>query len=201
MRKLQLIIFSLLFLSSAIHSQESHVTLLGRWGKGESEAVFHRGGFTFVGNGAYLEVFQNQQGTYQSLDKILLPGAVQDIWVQGDITNVYVACGDQGLQVVYFNNLTATFSGIIGTLDTPGFAQGVMQYGSHLYVGIFPQIILEEFCLFLCCSLKLEFLFLNRVERLCDRDFRSCRGVLDAKLCYLSICLLVSFGYLRIGNK
>ncbi len=134
MRKIQLIIFSSLLLSSALQSQESHVTLLGRWGKGKSEAIFRRGGFTFTGNGAYLEVFKNQEGSYEILDRILLPGPVKDIWVQSDVTHVYVACGDEGLQVVYFNYSTRTFSGIIGTLNTPGFAQSVMLYGTHVYI-------------------------------------------------------------------
>ncbi len=134
MRKFQFIVLSSLLLSSALQSQESQVTLLGRWGKGKSEAVFRRGGFTFSGNGAYLEVFKNQEGSYEILDKILLPGPVKDIWVASNITNIYVACGDEGLQVVYFNYTTRTFSGIIGTLNTPGYAQGIMHYGNHVYI-------------------------------------------------------------------
>ncbi|MBN2030782.1 choice-of-anchor D domain-containing protein [bacterium] len=134
MRKFQLIIFSSLLMSSVLQSQESHVTLLGRWGKGKSEAVFRRGEFTFTGNGAYLEVFKNRQGSYDILDIILLPGPVKDIWVDRDTTNIYVACGDEGLQVVYFNYQTHTFSGIIGALNTPGYAESLMLYGNHVYI-------------------------------------------------------------------
>jgi hypothetical protein len=76
MRKLCILLFSFVTVISAVQAQHSKVSLLGRWGKGPSEAVFRRAGYTFIGNGGYLEVYRNQSGSYNKLDDILLPGPV-----------------------------------------------------------------------------------------------------------------------------
>ncbi len=112
-------------------AQSSRIQRLGRWAEGECNAVFRRGGFTFVGSGGYLEVYG---GSYNKLDEILLPGPVEDIWVQSDMTHIYVACGKMGLRVVYFDFDNSDLVQVIGEGDTQGYASGVMQYGNYAYV-------------------------------------------------------------------
>jgi len=134
MRKL--IFFGLLvaLLNEPVRGQESNVTLLGQWGKGPCEAVFRRGGFTFIGNGSYLELYRTRWGMYTKLDSLRMPGPVKDIWVQGDTTNVYVACGDEGLQVVYLDYANSDFVRIIADTLTGGYATSVVQYREYAYV-------------------------------------------------------------------
>lgn len=127
MRRFLYFMFFLLFLSYQIRGQEPEmVTPLGRWAEGRCEAVFRRNGYTFIGNGGYLEVYRSQSGSYERLDAVLMPGPVKDIWVRGGADRIYVACGDEGLQIVNFNTGTHRFGGIIGERDTDGFANGVM---------------------------------------------------------------------------
>src|SRR4030042_1787638 len=98
-----------LALWTPLFSQSENVALLGRWAKGQSNALFRRGGFTFVGNGTYLEVYKKRVSVYEKLDEIILSGPVQDIFVQRDTTHVYAACGESGLDVVYFDSVARTF--------------------------------------------------------------------------------------------
>jgi hypothetical protein len=116
--------------------QNLNVDLSGRWAKGRCEAVFRRGDYTFIGNGHYLEVYRNIRGNYTKLDDLLLPGPVKDVWVKGDLTVAYVACGEAGLRLVRLDTTTPTsmLVGVIGVLDTPGYASGVMHYGITAYV-------------------------------------------------------------------
>jgi len=125
---------SLFLIVYSAYAQQSNVTLLGRWGKGHSEAVFRRGGYTFVGDGAYLEVYKNRNSSYRKLDSILLPGPVEDVWVRNDTTRVYIVCGNEGLQLTYFDYRSEKFTGIRAYLATPGFASSIMQYGNYVYI-------------------------------------------------------------------
>ncbi|MFH1942581.1 MAG: hypothetical protein ABIL68_10815, partial [bacterium] len=134
MRRFLPLLFSVCFAGISMGQQALNVNLLGRWGEGHCEAVFRRGGYTFVGNGDYLEVYRDQGGAYQRLDRILLPGVVRDIWVKNDNISVSVACGNDGLYIVYFNYITRKFDSIRGSLDTPGFAGGVTQYGDFVFI-------------------------------------------------------------------
>ncbi|HEX9933561.1 MAG TPA: hypothetical protein VGB38_00070, partial [bacterium] len=114
--------------------QNLNVDLTGRWAKGRSETVFRRGEFTFVGNGHYLEVYRNRRGVYTKMDDLLLPGPVKGIWVKGDLSVVYAACGEAGLRLVRFDPNASDLVGVIGLYDTPGYANGVMHYGITAYV-------------------------------------------------------------------
>ncbi len=119
-----------------VHAQTSNVNMIGRWPEGHSRAVFRRNGVTFVGTGAAVEAYQYRSGTMVRLDRLVLSGPVYDIWVQSDVTDqrpVYLACGEKGLKIVYFTFSTATFSSTVDSLDTPGFAGGVAQFGSLVF--------------------------------------------------------------------
>ena len=134
MRNRFFIIIIYLFIFNALHAQNENISLLGRWGRGPSQTVFKRGNFVFVGSGAYLQAYQNRLGVYDIRDEILLPGNIEDIWVNSDTTHIYLACGNEGLQVVYFNHKIRQFAKIIGHHETPGYASGLMHYGSHVYL-------------------------------------------------------------------
>ncbi|MBN1894736.1 choice-of-anchor D domain-containing protein, partial [bacterium] len=125
--------------SASLFPQGENVALLGRWAKGQSKALFRRGGFTFVGNGTYLEVYQKRVSVYEKLDEIILSGPVQDIFVQeSNWHHVYVACGESGMDVVYFDYTTpfadAMLDTVIGRYDSDGFASGIFHSGSHVYL-------------------------------------------------------------------
>jgi len=115
-------------------SQNLNVDLAGRWAKGRCEAISRRGEFTFIGNGHYIEVYRNRRGIYTKMDDLLLPGPVKDIWVKGDLSTVYAACGEAGFRVIRFDPATSTLVGTIGLYDTPGYASGVMVYGNLAYL-------------------------------------------------------------------
>lgn len=124
-----------LIAGSAVWAQ--NVGEVGRWAEGRCEAIYRRGSYTFLGNGAYLEVYHRpESGGYQRLDRILLSAPIQDIWVKGDMTHIYAACGDTGLQVVYFDaeGPEDKFVQVIGWRDTEGFASGVCENGGYTYV-------------------------------------------------------------------
>ncbi|MBN2415825.1 choice-of-anchor D domain-containing protein [bacterium] len=121
------------FLANAVHAQ-NNVSLEGRWGEGRCEAIFRRGGISFVGNGAKLELFRTVSDSYEKMDSFaILPGMIQDIWVTRDTSHIYAACGYAGVQVIEFDHATATFGDIV-SLATPGFASGVVVQGVNLYV-------------------------------------------------------------------
>ena len=130
MRKFFILLFPLfLFGKSALGQDTLNVNQLGRWGKGPSKAVFLRGGYTFVGNGAYLEVYKAHLGSYNRVSTKLMPGPVEDIWVRSDTTHVYVACGDEGVYVVTLSN--GILGGIVAKRNTDGFASALMQFGGN----------------------------------------------------------------------
>ena len=124
--------FSLWIVHSAMGQAALNVDLLGRWGEGHCRAVFRRNAYTFLSNGSYLQVHQYQDGNYERLDQILLPGNVQDIWALN--TTVLVSLGDVGIRVVGFDPQTGSFGGILGALNTPGTALGLMQYGDYAFI-------------------------------------------------------------------
>jgi hypothetical protein len=119
-----------------LNGQEQDVTLLGRWGKGSCEAVFERGGYIFIGDGGYLVVYGKQSGQYQKLDEILLNSTIRDIWVKRDTSEVYVACGRSGVEIIGFdvNHPDNKYFRKMGAVDTPGYASGLMHWGNYVYV-------------------------------------------------------------------
>ncbi|HDQ44362.1 MAG TPA: choice-of-anchor D domain-containing protein, partial [bacterium] len=127
-----------------LFGQDQNVNVLGRWADGRCEAVFRRGGFTFVGNGSFLDVYQRRNTVYQRLDQILLPASVKDVWVKGDTTHVFVACGDSGLNVAYFDYRDRRFKAnaqgkyIIGRYQTTGYASAIMEQDGYTYVADGP---------------------------------------------------------------
>ena len=123
----------LILMSGSARSQQN-VTQLGRWGKGECDAIFRRGELTFIGNGSYLEVYQTQQGELQKIDALLLPGLIEDIWVRSDIAYIYVACGSHGFIVVRFDTQSNLFNPTYAQYNTADYAYGVMQFGFFLYL-------------------------------------------------------------------
>ena len=134
MRRIGFLLLIILSLSVQLLAQEQNVTVLGRWADGRNEAIFRRGGITFTGNGAYLEAYKTGNTDYGRLDRILLSGEIRDIWVKGDTTHVFVACGDSGLQVVYFDYQTRRFLQIIAKYQTPGTASGVTESNGYTYL-------------------------------------------------------------------
>ena len=133
----------LCLLSSLAIAQSQNINLLGHQAGGRAEAVFRRNGITFFGNGAYLEAYHFRSGNYDLKDRILLPGPIYDIWVQSGVSDahpVYVACGEKGLRIAYFNFSTESFTSTIDSLDTPGFTSGVTQYGS---LSFYPYLYLR----------------------------------------------------------
>lgn len=129
-------IFLFLFLvliNGSVLSQQN-VTQLGRWGKGQCEAIFRRGEFTFIGNGSYLEVYQTAQGEIQKVDALLLPGLIKDIWVRSGLTVIFVACGSHGFIVVQFDPQSKALNPSYFQFSTPGYTYGLMQFGSYLYL-------------------------------------------------------------------
>lgn len=123
-------IFLLTFIEP-LSAQNSNATLLGRWGEGKCEAVYRRGGFTFLGDGAYLEVFKETAGGYVKRDSLIMPGPIKDIWVQNDTTNIYVVCNDDSLRIVYFDYNNENFVSIFGRASTQGRGRGVIQHFFH----------------------------------------------------------------------
>ena len=127
--------FFMFIVFSATHAQ--NVGEVGRWAEGHCESIYRRGEYTFLGNGAYLEAYRKINiGGYQRIDRILMDAPIEDIWVKSDTTHIFVACGDTGLQVVYFDadEPTDQFVQIIGRHDTDGFASGVCEYNGYTYV-------------------------------------------------------------------
>ena len=133
MRKYLIIILSLFIMNTCLKAQP-HVTRIGRWGEGYCESIFKRSGYTFVGNGAYLEVYKMVNNEYQKLHEILMPATVRDLWVRSDLTYIYSACGRKGLQIVSFDPGVEEFIRITGSIDTEGFSNGLIQFGSFVYI-------------------------------------------------------------------
>ncbi len=116
----------------------ANVSRLGRWALGQCEVVHRRAGFLFVSSGPMLEVYQNKHGEYTKSDSILMPGLVKGVWVKNTLSHAYIACGDAGLRVVSFDAVDGRFGDVVGSLDTPGSAEGVMQYGNTAYIADGP---------------------------------------------------------------
>jgi hypothetical protein len=116
----------------------ANVIRLGRWALGQCEVVHRRAGFLFVSSGPMLEVYQNKHGEYAKSDSILMPGLVRGVWVKNTLSHVYVACAGAGLRVVSFDAVDGQFVDVVGSLDTPGSANGVMQYGNMAYIADGP---------------------------------------------------------------
>ena len=133
MRKFLYFLILVLMMHNTLTAQQK-VSRVGRWAQGNSEAVYRRGGYTFVGNGAYLELYNTINGEYQKLDEILMPATVRDIWVRGNLSFAYVACGTAGLQIVSLDLSNQRFVTINSTLNTPGSANGVFQSGNYAYI-------------------------------------------------------------------
>lgn len=119
---------------AVVYSQSSNVNLLGRWGVGPSNAIHRRGVYTFVGNGATIEVYVNKRGTYSRTDAVLLDGVVRDIWTRGDLGFIYVACGEAGISVLKFDKTNGDILGVVSSYNTPGIASGISQWYQYVYV-------------------------------------------------------------------
>ena len=133
MRRIEFSLLTVLLAVSTLYGQEANnVDLLGRWGEGMNDAVYRRNGYTFIGNGAYLECYRTRSGSYQRMDDILLPGKIYDLWVKND--RVFAALGKYGIRIVAFDPGSESFNGIIGSVNTPGFAAGIMQFGNTVFV-------------------------------------------------------------------
>ena len=93
-----------------------------------------------MGNGAYLEVYQNRSGLYEFQHAVLMPAKINYIWVKDDTTTVFAACGKLGLQIAYFDWEEKQFKQnqagewIIGEYEDLGYATGVEQARSYAYV-------------------------------------------------------------------
>jgi len=116
----------------------ANVSRLGRWALGQCEVVHRRAGFLFVSSGPMLEVYQNKHGEYAKSDSILMPGLVRGVWMKNTLSHVYVVCAGAGLRVVSFDAVDGQFLDVVGSLDTPGSANGVMQYGNMAYIADGP---------------------------------------------------------------
>ena len=113
------------------------VSFEGQWAEGSSKAVFKYTDVTFVGNGALLEVFETLPSKiYQrKFDSTrLMDDVIEDIWVRSDGQYVFVACGNAGVTILSFDPASNALGDIVARITTPGFARGVAQRGSDLYV-------------------------------------------------------------------
>jgi hypothetical protein len=93
---------------------------------------------TTEGDSVYV-VYQNE-GIYsydisgnperpQVRDSLEIPGQALDVYVWD--RTAYVAAGDQGLQIISFQEMPPA---LVGSVDTPGNAQGVFLVGSTIYL-------------------------------------------------------------------
>ncbi|MBN2105106.1 choice-of-anchor D domain-containing protein [bacterium] len=119
---------------------QDNVEREARWAEGRCEAIFRRGDFTFVGNGAYLQVYLDKHDNHEMkfYKELLLPAAVQDIWVVSNLQDIYVACGHAGLQIVQMDTINKTLTRI-REIGTWGYASGVSQNYKHAYVAAGSQ--------------------------------------------------------------
>ena len=98
---------------------------------GISKAVFSTGPYTYLGEGPALDIFDTSDLTTPLLlGRIILPGIVEDIYVNEDVA--YVAAGEAGLQVLDVSN-PAYPARVIG-LDTPGDARGLDYLEDYIYL-------------------------------------------------------------------
>jgi len=143
MLKQYFVLLSLLFCVQWMFSQDNdHVERKAQWAEGRCEAVYRRGDFTFIGNGAYLQVYRDRPD--KNLDffqELLLPASIQDIWALSSLDYIYVACGNAGLQIVHMNTSNQTLS-LIDEVSTYGFVSGVSHYYQHIYLAASDQGLL-----------------------------------------------------------
>ncbi|MBN1782122.1 choice-of-anchor D domain-containing protein [bacterium] len=124
----------LLTISFGSMAQQFNVERSAQWAEGRCEAVFQRGDYTFIGNGAYLQVYTtNASGSLDPYLEILLPGAIKDIWVESTLNMIYAVCGHHGLILVELNTAENTLE-IISTVPIQGDATGVGFFNKYVYV-------------------------------------------------------------------
>ena len=107
---------------------------VAQWAEGQCTSIYRRGDYTFTSNGAYLQVYLDKHdGNFEFYQELLLPAAVQDIWVNSNMRDIFVACGPAGLQIVQMDTLNDTLTRI-REVETQGFASGVGHRNIHVYV-------------------------------------------------------------------
>ena len=98
---------------------------------GISKAVFSTGNLTVLGEGPALEVFDTSDLTTPLLlGRIILPGIVEDIFVNANIA--YVAAGEAGLQILDIS--IPAYPVLISDVDTPGYARGLEYLEDYIYL-------------------------------------------------------------------
>ena len=118
-----------------------NISVSGQWNNGRCEAIFRRNGYVFIGNGSNIDIYRNlQSGGYQKVASHSVAHPVYDLWVRqyndpDSYFLIYAACGNEGIAVIRYNEFTRQFDNV-SSLNTPGFASGIMQFSnkSKLYV-------------------------------------------------------------------
>jgi len=138
------IFFSLMVLifANVLHSQQnfsfaakadSNVTFAGRWAYGTCATTEIAGNVLYFGNGGFLEVADiSVPGRPTKLSKVLTPGVVWDIAVNGDYA--YVANFSAGLRVIDISDSSNLQE--VGSLNTEGTALGVVISGQYIYLTV-----------------------------------------------------------------
>lgn len=103
----------------------------GRWARGPCRAGVVVNNVAYFADGAYLQIYDfNEPSSPVQLGRILVPGPIQGIAVQGDYA--YLADWDDGLRVIDVSDPLNPIE--TGFLDTPGDALGITVVGELAYV-------------------------------------------------------------------
>lgn len=115
---------------AVVQAQSDKLSLLGRWSQGPTKAMHQRGNYLFVGNGGYLESYQNRNSNFSYIDRVPMPAPVEDIWKTSKTKDrLYAACGKAGVFIVPFDTLT----GVLGTIEPIWEEEGAFASGVYVY--------------------------------------------------------------------
>ncbi|MFH1941930.1 MAG: LamG-like jellyroll fold domain-containing protein [bacterium] len=110
--------------------QSRHMDLIGRWGNGPCVAAFAGGGFVYMGNGVYLDIFIINGTSYTRISRYEFPGFVQDVKVVA--RKAYVAVKNFGLYILNVGD--PQIPSLIGSCETQGTADRVDYYSGYAYI-------------------------------------------------------------------
>ncbi len=119
------------FLSTQVFSQENKFSLIGHWAYGATDCVVLDGNTAFVGSGSYVTLIDiSTPETPTEISKILMPGLVKSIVIDGDYA--YVANTESGLQIIDIKNVNDL--SIVGSLDNDESSLKLFKKGDLIYL-------------------------------------------------------------------
>jgi hypothetical protein len=101
---------------------------LGRWGEGTCDAVEVDENYLYVGNGSYIDVYEDQEEPV-FIVRLETPGIIRDIIRDGDY--LYVADEEYGLRIFDVSDINNPFEA--GFLLLPGYTQKLLLRDSIIY--------------------------------------------------------------------